>query len=69
MGGYAATRVNPAVPLWVKAAVLASAPILCAASAYSSLSLARRAEGRIGVPAGVPELEVSDMDASSLPGA
>jgi len=34
MGGYAASQLNPTVPLWVRAAVLISPPLLCAASAY-----------------------------------
>jgi hypothetical protein len=46
MGGYAALQLNDTVPFWVRAVVLTSPPILCAASAYSSLKLARMAQHR-----------------------
>ena len=67
MGGFAASQLNPTVPLWVRAAVLISPPILCAASAYSSLALARMAHARIGATSNAAELELTD-DASRLSG-
>lgn len=46
MGGFAMLQMNDTVPFWARAFVLTSPPILCAASAYSSLMLARMAHRR-----------------------
>lgn len=69
MGGYAALLLNPTVPLWVRAAVLVSPPILCAASAYSTLVLARKAQGLVSAPAGGAERELAEPDRRQLPDA
>jgi hypothetical protein len=71
MGGYAASQLNPTVPLWVRAAVLISPPLLCAASAYSTLVLARKAQGLVGGPASAvaAEIELPEHDARRLPRA
>jgi hypothetical protein len=65
MGAYAASQLNPTVPLWVRAAVLISPPILCAASAYSSLFLARKAQGLVTSPR-TPERQVNDSRTAKL---
>ena len=67
MGGYAASQMNSTVPLWVKAAVLIGPPILSAASAFSSLSLARMAQGHVSGLAATAELEPAEHDARQLP--
>src|SRR5687768_3771923 len=46
MGGLATADLNAAAPFWVRAVVLIAPPILCAASAASTLMLARRAQGQ-----------------------
>jgi drug/metabolite transporter (DMT)-like permease len=67
MGGFAAaTYLNAAAPFWVRAVVLMAPPVLCAASAASTLLLARRAEGKLGTRAELAELEAAQNDARKL---
>jgi drug/metabolite transporter (DMT)-like permease len=61
MGGYAASSLNDAAPFWVRAVVLVAPPILCAASAASTLLLARKAEGRLNARENARELDVGDI--------
>ena len=56
MGGFAAANLNAALPLWVRAVVLIAPPVLCAASAASTLVLARKAEGQVTPGVEIPEL-------------
>lgn len=57
LGGFAFAQLNEAAPFWVRAVVLLAPPVLCAASATSTLLLARMAEGRLHASADVAELE------------
>ena len=66
MGGLAAADLNAAAPLWVRAVVLIAPPVLCAASAASTLWLARRAEGRLTASAELAELETAQSEAKKL---
>ena len=66
MGGLAAADLDAAAPFWVRAVVLIAPPILCAASAASTLMLARRAEGQLGTRAELAELEAAQNDAKKL---
>jgi hypothetical protein len=66
MGGYAASQLNPAVPFWVRAVVLTAPPLLCAASAASTLVLARKAEGRLSASPELAELEAAQDEAEKL---
>lgn len=65
MGAYATSNLNPTVPFWVRAVVLGAPPLLCAASAASTLLLARKAEGRL-TGAALAELESAQSDAEKL---
>src|SRR5687768_13344035 len=60
MGGYATSALNDTVPFWVRAVVLTAPPVLCAASAASTLVLARMAERRLNAGAVVAELGIGD---------
>ena len=68
MGGYAVSQLNAAAPFWVRAVVLIAPPVLCAASAASTLLLARMAEGRINARSDLAELEPSGSNTPKLPG-
>ena len=68
MGGYAAAQLNPTVPFWVRAVVLISPPILCAASATSTLVLARMAERKLDASPELAELESAQRTAQELLG-
>ena len=67
MGGFAASQLNAAAPFWVRAVVLVAPPILCAASAASTLVLARMAEGRVNARSDVAVLGLTEADAPNLP--
>jgi hypothetical protein len=60
--------LNPAAPFWVRAVVLGAPPLLCAASAASTLLLARRAEAQLGSSPELAELEKAQRDAQKLLG-
>jgi O-antigen/teichoic acid export membrane protein len=66
MGGFAASQLNATVPGWVPIVVLLGPTTLCAASAASTLVLARMAERRLGAGARAFELEGDDI--AKLPG-
>lgn len=66
MGGYAASQLNAAVASWVPVVVLLAPSVLCAASAASTLVLARRAEGRLSASPELAELETAQSDAQKL---
>jgi hypothetical protein len=68
LGGLASLSLNAAAPGWMRAVVLIAPTVLCAASAASTLVLARMAEGRLNPPAEVAELERADGDAPKRPG-
>ena len=68
MGGYAASQLNATAPFWVSTVVLLAPPILCAASAASTLVLARKAEGRLNPSPELAELETAQNDARKLLG-
>src|SRR5688500_6154388 len=63
MGGLATADLNAAAPFWVRAVVLIAPPILCAASAASTLMLARRAQGQLGTRAELAELAAAQNEA------
>ena len=67
MGSYAATSLNDAAPPWARAVVLTAPPLFCAASAASTLLLARMAEKRLGAAAGMAELTQTESDVQRLP--
>ena len=62
MGGYAASSLNDAAPFWVRAVVLTAPPALCAASAASTLVLARMAEKRLTAGADVAGLGIVEEE-------
>lgn len=62
MGGYAASELNDTVPFWVRAVVLTAPPVLCAASAASTLVLARMAERRLNASTVVAELGIGNEE-------
>src|SRR5687767_2309251 len=66
MGGLATADLNAAAPFWVRAVVLIAPPILCAASAASTLMLARRAQGQLGTRAELAELEAAQNEARKV---
>lgn len=68
MGASAASDLNAAAPSWARIVVLVAPPILCAASAASTLMLARKAEGRLNAGAELAELEAAQSDAKKLVG-
>ena len=65
MGGYAASQLNSAVASWVPAVVLLAPSALCAASAASTLVLARMAERKLA-GANMAELETAQSDARKV---
>ena len=67
MGGYAASQLNATVASWVPAVVLLAPSALCAASAASTLWLARMAERKLA-GAHLAELETAQSDARKLLG-
>ena len=64
MGTYAGSSLNDTVPFWVRAVVLTAPPTLCAASAATTLVLARMAEKRLGAGADLGALGVEDGNRS-----
>lgn len=67
IGGYAAASLNEAAPFWVRTVVLIAPPVLCAASAASTLVLARMAEGRLNASADLTQLQLTETDAQKMP--
>jgi drug/metabolite transporter (DMT)-like permease len=67
MGGYAAASLNEAAPFWVRAVVLLAPPVLCAASATTTLVIARMAEKRLDASGAAAELAFTGDDARKLP--
>jgi peptidoglycan/LPS O-acetylase OafA/YrhL len=68
MGGYAAASLNAAAPFWARAIVLLAPPVLCAASAASTLKLARMAEQKLNRSPELAELETTQRDVQELLG-
>jgi drug/metabolite transporter (DMT)-like permease len=66
MGGLAASNLNAAAPMWVRAVVLLTPPVLCAVSAASTLVLARRVEGRLSASPEPAELETAQSEEEKL---